>query len=422
MNNFQLNSPFLGKSDITKATTEGNQESVLTLANSFAILVDTISGLHQTLNIERAKSESLMSENFSLKLRNQKLEIQMEKILESQAKQNMIPQTATQKALEICSNVNNKAEQSKQEKGDKKNETPDNPENNAPTQGLSNREVTPVQVQPTFQAQWDSYVKEKSRQYEQHLISKKVDELKMSNPKGNNKMIANRAETNSKANFDSSTTSKTKEITQNRKQNSWKAQKPSKSSSPVSRSEANHAKHQTSNQSDNTSETQPWRKGTTLIAGDSILYGIDERKICQNGSVKVRVFSGTTIEDLRDYYIKPLLRKKPSKVILHVGTNNASLKNANPDQILDALLDFKKDILDQVPGCMVVISMPTKRFDNEEYGKIIESLNKKITDLGIDAINNNNISRGDIGRKGLHLNAKGTGKLTSKLVSKLRCL
>ena len=105
-----------------------------------------------------------------------------------------------------------------------------------------------------------------------------------------------------------------------------------------------------------------------------------------------------------------------------MGTNNASLKNANPDQILDALLDFKKDILDQVPGCMVVISMPTKRFDNEEYGKIIESLNKKITDLGIDAINNNNISRGDIGRKGLHLNAKGTGKLTSKLVSKLRCL
>ena len=105
-----------------------------------------------------------------------------------------------------------------------------------------------------------------------------------------------------------------------------------------------------------------------------------------------------------------------------MGTNNASLKNANPDQILNALLDLKKDIGDQVPGCMVVISMPTKRFDNEEYGKIIESLNRKITDLGIDAISNNNISRADIGRKGLHLNAKGTSKLASKLVSKLRCL
>ena len=57
-----------------------------------------------------------------------------------------------------------------------------------------------------------------------------------------------------------------------------------------------------------------------------------------------------------------------------------------------------------------------------ETTKIIESLNKKIIDLGIDSINNNNIFRGDIGRKGLHLNAKGTSKLKSKLVSKLCCL
>ena len=384
--------------------------------------MDTISRLHQMLSIERAKSESLMLENFSLKVRNQELETQIEKILESQAKENKIPQTARQKTLEIYSNLTNKAEQSRQEKGDKKNETPDNPESKATTQGLPNREKAPVQVQPTFQAQWDSYVKEKSKQYEQHRISKKVEELKTSNPKGNNKMIANCAEINSKANSDSSQTSKTKESTQNRKQKFWKAQKPSKASSPVSKSETNQANKQARNKFDDTNETQPWRKGTTLIAGDSILYGIDERKLCQNGSVKVRVFSGTTIEDLRDYYIKPLLRKKPCKVILHVGTNNASLKNANPDQILNALLDLKKDIGDQVPGCMVVISMPTKRFDNEEYGKIIESLKRKITDLGIDAISNNNISRADIGRKGLHLNAKGTSKLASKLVSKLRCL
>ena len=141
----------------------------------------------------------------------------------------------------------------------------------------------------------------------------------------------------------------------------------------------------------------------------------------ENETVKVRVFSGTTIEDLRDYYMKPILRKKPSKIISHVGTNNAGLKNANPDRILVALLDFKKDIEDQVPGCMVVISMPTKRFDNKEYGKIIGSLNKKITELGSDAFNNNNISRGDTGRKGLHLNGKGTNKLPYEIVSELRC-
>ena len=195
LNNFHFNSQYLGKSDTAKATAERNQESALTMANSFSNLVDTISILDQMLSIERGKSESLMIENFSLKVRNQELETQIEKILESQAKENKIPQTARQKALEIYSNLTNKAEQSRQEKGDKKNETPDNPESKAPTQGLPNREKAPVQVQPTFQAQWDSYAKEKSKQYEQHLISKQVEELKTSNPKGNNKMIANCAET-----------------------------------------------------------------------------------------------------------------------------------------------------------------------------------------------------------------------------------
>ena len=108
--------------------------------------------------------------------------------------------------------------------------------------------------------------------------------------------------------------------------------------------------------------------------------------------------------------------------MLHVGTNNANLKNANPDQILNALLDFKKDIEDQIPGYIVVLSMPSKRFDNEKLGKIIESLSNKISNLGIETINNNNISRGDIGRKGLHLKARGTNKLMHRFISKLNRL
>ena len=129
--------------------------------------------------------------------------------------------------------------------------------------------------------------------------------------------------------------------------------------------------------------------------------------------MKVRVFPGATIRDLKDYYIKPLLRKQPSKLILHAGINNVSLKDADPVQILNALLDFKEDIEDQIPGCIVLLSMPTKRFDNESLGKIIESPNKKISDLGIETINNNHISRGDIGRKGLHLNTRGTTEVKS---------
>ena len=82
-----------------------------------------------------------------------------------------------------------------------------------------------------------------------------------------------------------------------------------------------------SKNADDASDVHLWRKGTTLITGDSILYGIDEKKICQNGSVKVRVFPGATIEDLKDCYIKPLLRKQPSKVILHVSFHFISFYN-----------------------------------------------------------------------------------------------
>ena len=69
-----------------------------------------------------------------------------------------------------------------------------------------------------------------------------------------------------------------------------------------------------------------------------------------------------------------------------------------------------------------MLSMPTKRFDNEKLGKIIESLNDKISNLGIETVNNNKISRGDIGRKGLHLNARGTNKLMNRFISKLNRL
>ena len=62
------------------------------------------------------------------------------------------------------------------------------------------------------------------------------------------------------------------------------------------------------------------------------------------------------------------------------------------------MVDFKKDIEDQIPGCIVILSMPTKGFENETLGKIIQSLNNKISNLGIETINNNNISRDDIVR------------------------
>ena len=65
--------------------------------------------------------------------------------------------------------------------------------------------------------------------------------------------------------------------------------------------------------------TQKWKKGTVLITGDSMLTGIDERRMQTRNNVKLRPFSGASTEDMRSY-LKPLMNKEPSVVILHAGT------------------------------------------------------------------------------------------------------
>ena len=67
-------------------------------------------------------------------------------------------------------------------------------------------------------------------------------------------------------------------------------------------------------------DAYPWPKDTILIAGDSMITGINEKRISTNfKSVKVRCFSGATIDDMY-FNLIPLLRKRPTALVLHVGT------------------------------------------------------------------------------------------------------
>ena len=69
-------------------------------------------------------------------------------------------------------------------------------------------------------------------------------------------------------------------------------------------------------------ESTPWPVNTVLIAGDSIINVNDEKRISKkNSNVKVRYFNGALVEDMF-YNLVPLMRKKPSALILHEGTNN----------------------------------------------------------------------------------------------------
>ena len=70
------------------------------------------------------------------------------------------------------------------------------------------------------------------------------------------------------------------------------------------------------------SSIRQWKRGTTLIVGDSMLAGIEQKRISGNRNVKLRIFPGAFTHDMYDY-LKPLLKKNPDNIILHIGTNNS---------------------------------------------------------------------------------------------------
>ena len=66
--------------------------------------------------------------------------------------------------------------------------------------------------------------------------------------------------------------------------------------------------------------SEKWRKGTTLIFGDSTMPGLIDKKMSRNRKIKVTYFQGAKIKDIHQYAI-PLLEKKPENIISHLGAN-----------------------------------------------------------------------------------------------------
>ena len=135
-----------------------------------------------------------------------------------------------------------------------------------------------------------------------------------------------------------------------------------------------------------TQEPHTWRKRTVLIMSDSMLHGNEERRMSQIGLVKVKYFPSSTVANLNNLYMQPLLSKKPSHVIMHVGTNDATSKDSTADCTLDGLFHLNKTIEAKQLNVTVVISTPVRRTDQSSAGKIVEELNKKICSLRLNTV------------------------------------
>lgn len=160
-----------------------------------------------------------------------------------------------------------------------------------------------------------------------------------------------------------------------------------------------------------------WPKGTTLITGSSIIMGIEESRL-RKYKAKVRPFPGACIDDLYDY-LEPLLKKKPTNMILQIGSNDATFKSAS--QILNEIINLKVYIEHMVPGITIYLSSPVVRFDNKTANSTLRELGMLFENFN-NIIFNDNIDSSCIGKKGLHLNPRGSGRLAINFISVMRRL
>ena len=111
---------------------------------------------------------------------------------------------------------------------------------------------------------------------------------------------------------------------------------------------------------------------------------------------------------------KPLLKKCPDNIILHVGTNNTV--NEPSKIVLYKLLNLKKFIKHTLPESNVVISDLITRTDNGKASLTVIKTNEHLHALQMDVINNGNIPSNELNKGGLKLNQRGLGKLAINFI------
>ena len=164
---------------------------------------------------------------------------------------------------------------------------------------------------------------------------------------------------------------------------------------------------------------QKWSINGTLIVGNTMLSGIDERSISKiDRKVKVKIFPGaTTIDDIYDY-IKSLLKKCTDNIILHVGTNNTVNEPSNV--VLGKLLDLKKFIENNFLESNVIISNLITLTDNGKTSLTAIKTNEHSHGLQMDIIDNGNTTSNEPNKGGLHLNPRGLGKLVINFIRRIK--
>ena len=97
---------------------------------------------------------------------------------------------------------------------------------------------------------------------------------------------------------------------------------------------------------------------------DSILNDIVRKRSCGH-LVKIKLFPGSTVDNL-SHHIIPIIRKKSTNMIIHIRTNDAPSSMPKEGKIQDNLLKLKSLAKEKLPQRKVWLSTPTLRTDNRK--------------------------------------------------------
>ena len=121
---------------------------------------------------------------------------------------------------------------------------------------------------------------------------------------------------------------------------------------------------------------------------------------------------------MRDF-IKPILRKNPDKLVLHVGTND--LRYREPKAIADGVTNLVLKIEQQCPSIQVAVSGIIIRTDDTSMANGVRETNCMLKSLcnqnGWDFISNSNVTAVHLNSRGLHLNPSGSAVLQNNYKS-----
>ena len=136
-------------------------------------------------------------------------------------------------------------------------------------------------------------------------------------------------------------------------------------------------------------------------------------------SAKVCPFLGVSVGNIH-HYLKPFLQKSPDVVISYVGTNNCVTKFFQV--VLDKLLKVKTFTQNSLPHFKIIISNVVYRTDDGKVSPTAKKLNNHLNFLVRDIVDNINIGKECLGKKGLYFIKRGSGEQVINFINKIRSL